>query len=399
MKRGSRFRFHLWCGIFCVTWNLLCAQTKQELAPIKSIISASIIHGTVDVVISTTQGFAFATDSRATQGLGPTATHTDDAQKLFPVGDRAACVIAGLIGSELGGSGFQLRDAIGTSLRQEDRVARSTPVPMTAAVVADSFRYGLERVTGLLPLRNYPGLAAQVSAVSISPDGSALWIGADLPLVGQTTGNQIRMSVGSPIYHVHGAYVGLRFDLDVLGQPQIIAGLLGAKRSTTDRHTQTAIMRRYYSLKGDGQLDRFTLREAISLARALVQATIDLAPPDAGVGGSFDVATLTRDGFHWVQKKPTFADLPSPHSRVFDSRFAGAPQNLDNLECVRCDFTDSKLFYAGTADVELVDNTFGGSCRLALAPDAEQRRPDVVRKLKDLMHGACRIVIQSSNYP
>jgi hypothetical protein len=57
------------------------------------------------------------------------------------------------------------------------------------------------------------------------------------------------------------------------------------------------------------------------------------------------------------------------------------------------------LFYAGRADVELVDSRLGGSCRLALAPDAEQRNPTVVARIKALVQDKCSIVIQDSNYP
>lgn len=175
--------------------------------------------------------------------------------------------------------------------------------------------------------------------------------------------------------------------------------MLSANAPTAERHTQSAIMRRYYLLKREKRLDQMTLKDGIALAVALVQATIDLAPAEAGVGGPIDVATVTTSGIKWIQKKANYASLPPAHSRVNDSNFRGTFQTLDNFQCVRCDFTDAHLFYEGLSDVELVDNTFGGSCRLALAPLAETRKPDVVARLKALMDGKCRIVVQNSNYP
>jgi hypothetical protein len=156
-------------------------------------------------------------------------------------------------------------------------------------------------------------------------------------------------------------------------------------------------MQRYYKLKRLGRLDQFTLKEGVLLARELIQATIDLAPPAAGVGGPVDIATVTSRGVQWVQRKAESAPLPAPHGRVYDSKLS--VQNLDGLECVRCDFTDARLFYAGYRDVELVGSKFGGTCRLALAPEAGQRNPSAVARLKALVRGKCSIVIQNSNFP
>jgi hypothetical protein len=156
-------------------------------------------------------------------------------------------------------------------------------------------------------------------------------------------------------------------------------------------------MRRYYVLKKGSRLDQLTLREGVLLAKELVQSTIDLKPPTAGVGGPIDVAVVTRNGVRWIQRKRTVALLPSPHPRVFDSQIS--LQELDDFECVRCDFTDARLFYAGDADVQLVDSKFGGSCRLAVAPDAERKNPEATARLKALMQGKCRIVVQDSNFP
>jgi 20S proteasome alpha/beta subunit len=69
------------------------------------------------IVISTREGFVLATDSRGTSD----GTHTDDQQKLFTIGKNSACVIAGLIGSQVGMEGFELRGAMGTQLERIDQ--------------------------------------------------------------------------------------------------------------------------------------------------------------------------------------------------------------------------------------------------------------------------------------
>ena len=81
---------------------------------------------------------------------------------------------------------------------------------------------------------------------------------------------------------------------------------------------------------------------------------------------------------------------------MFDSKLT--LQGLDNLQCVRRDFTDARLFYAGYGDVQLIDSRFGGTCRLALAPEAEARQPEVVRRLKTLVQDKCKVTVQNSNY-
>src|SRR5690242_19505535 len=80
--------------------------------------TSNYVHGTIAIVVSTRDGFVLATDSRASNSDG---THTDDARKAFTVGSRAACVFAGLVGSEIGMEGYRLRDAIGSHLTMLDK--------------------------------------------------------------------------------------------------------------------------------------------------------------------------------------------------------------------------------------------------------------------------------------
>lgn len=63
-------------------------------------------------------------------------------------------------------------------------------------------------------------------------------------------------------------------------------------------------MDRYYQLKKLARLNELTLDEAASLARNLIQATIELSPESAGVGGPIDIAVITRTGFVGYNGKP-----------------------------------------------------------------------------------------------
>lgn len=92
---------------------------------------------------------------------------------------------------------------------------------------------------------------------------------------------------------------------------------------------------------------------------------------------------LTERGFRWVQRRPDPVPLPPVHSLVSDAHLT--VQDLDGLQCIRCDFIDAHLFYAGDADVQVVSSKLGGSCRLAIAPDAEQKTHQTVAKLRALM--------------
>jgi hypothetical protein len=84
------------------------------------------VHGTIDIVISTREGFILATDSRGTSD----GTHADDQQKLFTIGKNSACVVAGLIGSQVGMEGFELRTAMGTQLERIDQRVKDAGTEM-----------------------------------------------------------------------------------------------------------------------------------------------------------------------------------------------------------------------------------------------------------------------------
>lgn len=353
-------------------------------------LQSTYIHGTIDIAISTREGFVLAADSRVTSGN----SHADNAQKAFAVGSRAACVVAGLVGSEMHMEGFELRDALGTHLIDLDERAFGESRPVSASEIAQTFSSGLDSVAGLLlPVAGgRPSIVGAVSAVSISPDGQPEWVTLSLPIdvrYAQYT-NQYYYSIGPPIYMSRPLILGLRFDIQALGVPYIAEHLLKANGPAGDSFSSAPIMLKFYDRKRSGHLDDFTLAEAVDLAKLLINATITLAPAEAGVGGAIDVLSVTNTGVHWVERKRNSAPFPPPFStRMAFNKMSSSYQPLDGLQCVRCTFQDMKLTFAGNADVELLGPTFEGTCHLTILPGARQRMPVVVDRLKHLVAGKC----------
>jgi 20S proteasome alpha/beta subunit len=361
-------------------------------------LESSYIHGTIDVVISTRDGFVLATDSRATYNQGE--SHSDDAQKLFPIGKTSACVIAGLIGSDMHLEGFRLRDAMGTHLVQLDHDASARNRPMWASDIAQSFSQGLGGVAGLLiPVpQPQPGLVGAVSAVSVSPDGEPDWITLVLPLAVAhgNSPNSDYYTVGKPEYLHHSLNIGLRFGIEAIGQPALVNLLLTASQPSPGiKFSNSVVMKKFYERKQQGHLDEYRLEEAVDLARALVAATIAALPPEAGVGGPIDVMTVTKGGIHWIQKKEHSAPFPPPFGvRFFGGTFGPGGMPLDGLECIRCTFLETKFSYAGDGDVELLSPAIDGHCQLTLSPDARRKMPQVVDRLKRALADKCEIIEQ-----
>jgi hypothetical protein len=372
--------------------------------------SAETIDGTITVVISTRQGFVLAADSRSTHRTtstdGTQSIHTtDDAQKLFQIGDRTACVIAGLSGRELPGHReyrvFRVRDAIASYFTLLDQSSRTRNISPDAKDVALSFERGFAGVAGLaewLPDRGPSHDVGEISVVSFDRSGKPQWYSFRLlaEMVRSANGRSLLVT-GNPV--VYRSQIGqpLGFDKLPLGQPQVANRLMDADKPGTDRFSQSQIMKKYYMMKRRGRLDEVTLKDAVRLAEVIVRATEELAPPEAGVGGPIDVATVTPAGVHWIRKKTNVAPVPAP----FRARYAGgnlpvnkAPfgMNLDGIQCISCTIADGSLFfYDGDADTELIDPEFQGAgrCSVILRDGANRKRPDAVRRLISALGNRC----------
>jgi hypothetical protein len=125
-------------------------------------------------------------------------------------------------------------------------------------------------------------------------------------------------TVGEPTNIYHSLILGLRFDVQALGFPAVVERILGASAPGNDKYSRSLILRKFYERKRAGTLDQFTIKEAVDLARTLVNATVALAPREAGVGGPVDILTVTPQGISWVQRKTNAAPFPPPfRMRVF----------------------------------------------------------------------------------
>lgn len=359
--------------------------------------AADLMQGSVDVVISTRYGFVLATDSRLTHRFESQITYSDDTQKLFPVGAHSACVIAGLIGSGVGTGVLRPEDAVGSTFVALDGYALYHPV--TADDIATDFYFSLTRVSELvLSRQELRPQVGELEVVSVTPDGAFQWISLKVALEPTLTAAGTRLSISKPTYSTRASGSRLRFGYSVIGQQEVVNQLLQARRPVHDKHSRSLIMKRYYNLKRTGKLDQLTLSEGIILARELVQATIDLAPQSAGVGGPIDIATVTKSGFHCVQQKCRVARLHSTKLTVTDSTFGPYQQDLDNLQCINCDFTDTHMYFAGTEDVQLLNSKFGGQCQLVIASAAKRDRPEIVQALQKEIGQECDQVVQKEDY-
>ena len=359
--------------------------------------SAVLSHGSIGIVISTKDGFVLAADSRLTGEDG----NRDNGRKLYTIGNDIACVIAGTVEAEVHSGTppyqFELRDALGSHLLNLDEVARQGGPVTSAQDVIPAVAFGVSRILGLAQGNSSIQAGPFVEAIcaSVASDGSREWIRNDVPIIEEASGSERAFKVGPVQRKMHSDTTS--FNFDVIGQELIPYKLLGADVASDDPHTRTPALLRFYQLKRKHRLNEFMLKDAVLLAREMVQATIDLSDEKAGVGGPIDIATITRRGVRWIQRKCDSELLQRTHFRIYDSRLT--LQTLDNIECVRCDFTNARLFYAGDADVQLVEAKLGGSCRLAIAPDADKKNPQALAKLKSLVQGHCRIVVQQGNFP
>jgi hypothetical protein len=365
--------------------------------------TSAYIHGTIDVIVSTSEGFVLATDSRATRQENdshgnPVTKHSDDEQKVFPIGDRTVCVIAGLVGSEIGADGFRLRDAIGSHLVFLDHQVRSSGTPVDAQIVARAFESSFDGVVGIMrpDVGIAPGIVGEIGVVSLDREAAPEWMTLYFPL--KMTADELGrtyLTTDQPFRIGHSVSLGLRFDIDCLGQPSVVANLVRREEPGEDRFSRSEIMCKFYRLKRERHLDEFSLQDGVELAELLVNATIALSPPDAGVGGPVDVVTLSKDGVNWVRRKQIMSFFP-PRNRVryINTKFTGPGRavDLDGIECLRCVFVNADLRYSGEGDVQLLNCTFEGHPKLTLARGARRKMPVTVNSLTRLLASKYEIV-------
>jgi hypothetical protein len=355
--------------------------------------TSTYVHGTVDVVIYTKQGFILASDSRASKSDG---THSDDAQKIFPVGKQAACVIAGLVGTDYSKDGFRLQDTIGGHLQMLGQGSRNQA--RTASEIAWVFSFALQSVAGLRnPSATKDGdpLGA-ISAVSISSDGKAEWVTLILPAIVQIKDGVSYVTSAEPRFYYRPVAPNLDFDYRAVGAgaPYVEALMRADSTLSPIPSSWSPPLRKYYERKQNGRLGDYTVAEAAELAQVLIQTSIQYSPEAAGVGGPVDIYAVTSHGAGWIARKTEFAPLPPSYfARSFEGSYEGGVW-LDGMECFRCKFKNVNMKYFGSADVQLVESRFENSCKLTIEPGAKQKRPEVVARLKAALGPHCEIVEQ-----
>jgi Proteasome subunit len=370
-------------------------------------INSVAIHGTIDVIVATRQGIVLASDSRVTKGDG---FYRDDAQKVFPVGRHAACVIAGLVGADLSAEGFHLTDTLGAHILALDGVAKDRAI--TARDIVNVVIDGLDSVSGLLtPSPALPRFVGEVSSVSVDSSGNLDWITLAIPSAVTINFGQPFFRAGTPEYISDATNLGRRFDVRALGQPQVVEGIVRSDGTRSkicgkdpnspnssdwcvDAESMHApIMLEFFRRKRLGTLDDFTLQEGITLAKTLVRATIKAANPSWGVGGPIDVLTVTKVGVSWVSHKPEQKFDP-PFRRTLEAigvMNETFPFDLDGVQCLACSFENVNFYYDGQGRVELIRPIFKSPCSLTLGFEAQAKRPSDVAYLKGLVSGHCDI--------
>jgi hypothetical protein len=251
-----------------------------------------------------------------------------------------------------------------------------------------------------------PAVDAEVSIVSIDSSNKPAWVTFAVPFQLLVEGGEDFIEAGTPIYVLHSTNMGLRFDVQALGQPQVVNALLNAKTTNDEvcgaqpaetrwcvspQITHSQIFRTFYRRKASGTLDSFTLKEGVDLAQAFVQATLQTSLPSWGVGGPIDVLTLTQHGTTWKVQKHEQEFPPAFHEYRRQISMANGNELLDGLQCLLCRFENMTLRYEGLAPVELVRPKFEGKCELLLGNNARKQRPIDVQYLEQLVAGHCSV--------
>jgi hypothetical protein len=364
------------------------ATAGHKLLAEDNTAQSNPIHGTVDVIISTKDGFVLATDSRLTESSG----HRDNGIKLFEVGKAGGAVIAGLIGAELGMRGYPLRESIGGAIQRLNRDHRNEFVSAIGTVRAGYL--GADLVAGLQinDGTHLSGYTAEISAVAYDAQHRPDWVTVGLPFTTKTYDAETFGAVGEPIPK-DPTMCGDYFGYVILGHPEIARSMLESAKPSFGRISEQPVMLKYYRLKAAHKLDEMTLAEAVELARALVDATIRFAPADYGVGGPIDVATVTPQGFTWVARKqqPYTDGLPLDNILI-QLAFTDARQPLDGFNCIKCQFVNMEFSFAGNAPSQLIEPKISGRCVLRLKSGAAAKMPDVVSDLKFFLSDRCAII-------
>ncbi len=203
-------------------------------------VKSALTHGSIGIVISTKEGFVLATDGKATIS-DEEHVSSGRAQRLFPVGNHAACIIAGLIGSEVQSgtrrSRFELSEALGAHLRLADESARASNLDFPPEQLINRVQFALSRIVALASgdTRIKSGVVSEASAVFFGPDGTRQWITANLSVAEREVASGRRSPVVSNASYVRDSEnLVTGFGIDVIGENGLAAQMLLANGPTSE---------------------------------------------------------------------------------------------------------------------------------------------------------------------
>jgi hypothetical protein len=285
--------------------------------------------GTLGILIITKEGMVLSADSRATFATG----HDDKAVKLFKIGPRSGCMVAGRV------IGTNPQRTLGWNLPAE--IERITALP---GMNDDVLSFGGLLASGLqLAIDRGMFEPPQEDVFEDDPEIAAILVagyhiiegGHGIPERYMARGQKVRF-VKSTVEDIRGSgYRALHsivsaipakdygvlevngpggFSIFTNGNDTILKSILRGNKSTGSptisgsfitrdlAHThELPAIKTYLQMRASRTLDAMTLKQAVELSDVLINEVIRLAGDELGIGGHVDIATITRQqGFEWV---------------------------------------------------------------------------------------------------
>lgn len=299
-------------------------MTNAGLAPEPYAVSSE--RGTLGIVVVTRQGIVIAADSRSTRGDG---SYSDDAQKVFRIGDRLAGTIAGQVAwfeSFFGHvQGFDFPESLREieakrrtieragrkwvvrSVEEEaDWIGRKLSISLCGGLVFQKPRLLSDgcRLATLIVAGFAESPPWNLDNLEVTYEAEAYKSGLDLATVIGPTG-AVRFEGTAPTvlrrYRYPIPSTG-PFGMILNGNGQIVRGILETDHPALADSRRVPEIAHYLSLVGSRELETMTLDAANGLAKALIEESIRIAGRELGIGGQVDIANVTTsDGFRWVK--------------------------------------------------------------------------------------------------
>jgi len=299
-------------------------QSQQNKAP-------GIFSGTLNLVLANRKGFVIVTDSRRSSPNrfdcnGELSSHCDDSQKLFRTTANSAMAIAGFAS---GGAGTPFDLEVAAILRRkfgpngirgdtvfgESGLSGQEPIPLIGDWCLLVLEPALTGLFSLLPYEDVRWAASSldqfefiVTIAGISKDGfphidKILFLPRvdDLPWLGTLLPHFLTLRSDVKANH---------FLWESAGLDDVARKILDGSTKGEEIDSEDQAIKNYLQKKGDGRLDKMTLKEMKSLAISILRATERKYGP--WVGGEDEIGVFTtKKCSEWdLPKLPRSAKLP-----------------------------------------------------------------------------------------